>query len=141
MLGDHQQVKRVREVPTRARATDLVYAPDLDGQADPGEVVWAWVPFEEDPSKGKDRPLLVVGRDGSMLHAMMLSSQVPDYHEEQDWLELGIGAWDRSGRASYLRLDRLFELGEDDIRREGAVLEADRFTRVAIALRKRYGWR
>ncbi|MDO5501443.1 MAG: hypothetical protein Q4F67_17375, partial [Propionibacteriaceae bacterium] len=32
-----------------------LYAPDLDGDADPGEIVWGWVPFEEDHSKGKDR--------------------------------------------------------------------------------------
>ena len=35
------------------------YAPDLDGDADPGEVVWAWVPYEEDPTQVKDRPVLV----------------------------------------------------------------------------------
>ena len=33
------------------------YSPDPDGDADPGEVVWAWVPFEEDPAQGKDRPV------------------------------------------------------------------------------------
>ena len=37
------------------------YAPEANGQPDPGEVVWAWVPYEEDPSKGKDRPVLVIG--------------------------------------------------------------------------------
>ena len=33
----------------------------LDGEPDPGEVVWAWVPYEDDPAQGKDRPVLVVG--------------------------------------------------------------------------------
>ena len=28
------------------------YAPEPDGDADPGEVVWAWVPFEDDPTQG-----------------------------------------------------------------------------------------
>ena len=32
------------------------YTPEMDGDADPGEVVWAWVPYEEDPNRGKDRP-------------------------------------------------------------------------------------
>lgn len=51
-------------VPTAHRARRLVYAPDLDGRADPpGEVVWTWVVYEDDPTKGKDRPVLVVGRD------------------------------------------------------------------------------
>ena len=30
------------------------YSPSLDGDADPGEIVWTWVPFEEDHSQGKD---------------------------------------------------------------------------------------
>ena len=50
-------------VPTAHRARRLVYAPDLDGRADPGEIVWTWVVYEDDPSRGKDRPVLVVGRD------------------------------------------------------------------------------
>ena len=55
-----------------------------------------------------------------------------------DWLE--IGAWGRDGRISHLRLDRVFVLGEDDIRREGAVLDADLFARVAARLMKLHGW-
>ena len=54
-------------VPTAHRARKIVYAPDLDGRADPGEIVWTWVVYEDDPSKGKDRPVLVVGRDRSTL--------------------------------------------------------------------------
>ena len=30
-------------VPTAHRARRVVYAPDLDGRADPGEIVWTWV--------------------------------------------------------------------------------------------------
>ncbi|MUM33621.1 type II toxin-antitoxin system PemK/MazF family toxin, partial [Mycobacterium sp. CBMA361] len=30
-------------VPTAHRARRVVYSPDLDGQADPGEIVWTWV--------------------------------------------------------------------------------------------------
>ena len=33
------------------------YEPDPDGQPDPGEVVWAWVAYEDDPARGKDRPV------------------------------------------------------------------------------------
>ncbi|GAA3858023.1 hypothetical protein GCM10022243_24600 [Saccharothrix violaceirubra] len=131
----------VREVHSAARAARLEYSPDLDGLADPGEVVWAWVPYEEDPSRGKDRPLLVVGRHRRALLALMLTSRDPDPYEADDFLDLGSGAWDRGGRRSYLRLDRVFELAEDDIRREGSVLGADRFGRVAEALRGRHGWR
>ncbi|WP_054045062.1 type II toxin-antitoxin system PemK/MazF family toxin [Alloactinosynnema sp. L-07] len=131
----------VRQVPTADRPDAVAYAPDLDGAADPGEIVWAWVPYEDDPERGKDRPLLVVGRQATTLRALMLSSKSPHDRELDDWLPLGSGTWDRDGRESYLRLDRLFELGERDIRREGAILEADRFALVAAALRERFGWR
>src|SRR5215471_2772812 len=119
MLG-HGEVPRpardaVREIYTAERAATLEYSPDLDGLADPGEIVWSWVPYEEDPSQGKDRPLLVVGRHGRRLLAMMLSSRPHD--DSPDWLELGAGGWDHEHRDSYLRLDRVFALDEDDIRR------------------------
>jgi hypothetical protein len=129
----------VRSAPTGDRARSVVYAPDLDGAADPGEIVWAWVPFEEDARQGKDRPLLVVGRAGGELLGLMLSSQ----HKrdgEQGWIGIGSGAWDREGRESFVRLDRVLEVAEHGIRREGAVLSRDRFERVAEELRGRYGW-
>jgi hypothetical protein len=129
----------VREIYTAEHAATLEYSPDLDGLADPGEIVWSWVPYEEDPSQGKDRPLLVVGRHGRRLLAMMLSSRAHD--DSPDWLELGAGGWDHEQRDSYLRLDRVFALDEDDIRREGAVLEPERFARVAAALMRIHGWR
>jgi hypothetical protein len=130
-----------REVATGDAPDAVTYAPNPDGQADPGEIVWAWVPYEDDPDRGKDRPLLVVGRHEATLRALMLSSKEPHDNERDHWLTLGSGAWDRNGRVSYLRLDRLFEVHEDGIRREGSVLEASRFSVVAAALRDRYGWR
>jgi hypothetical protein len=129
----------VRSAPTGDRARRVVYAPDLDGAADPGEIVWAWVPFEEDARQGKDRPLLVVGRARGELLGLMLSSR----HKrdgEQGWIGIGSGEWDREGRESFIRLDRVLEVGEHDIRREGAILDEARFDRVADALRTRYGW-
>ncbi|MBF6303205.1 type II toxin-antitoxin system PemK/MazF family toxin, partial [Nocardia amamiensis] len=45
------------------------------------------------------------------------------------------------GRDSYIRLDRVLEVEEHGIRREGAVLDRARFDRVAGELRSRYGWR
>ena len=129
----------VRSAPTGDRARRVLYAPDPDGAADPGEIVWAWVPFEEVDGRGKDRPLLVVGRGGSDLLGLMLSSQ-HDRADDANWLSVGSGAWDRQGRESFVRLDRVLEVGEHDIRREGAVLDRDRFERVASALRTHFGW-
>ena len=128
-----------RQVPTSARGRRLEYAPRLDGDADPGEIVWTWVTYEDDPRQGKDRPVLVVGRDGRTLLGLMLSSQ----HErdgQRDWLALGIGDWDREKRPSWIRLDRILEVDKDGIRREGAVLDRARFDRVAAELRSGYGW-
>ncbi len=110
-----------------------MYAPDPDGAADPGEVVWTWVPYEEDPAVGKDRPILVVARAGDVLYGLMLSAN-PRQDGRPRWLRLGAGAWDAEQRVSHVRLDRLLELAEDGIRREGAVLRHDRFDRVAAAL-------
>jgi hypothetical protein len=129
-----------RSAPTGERARRIDYAPDLDGAADPGEVVWAWVPFEEGDGRGKDRPLLVVGRDGGDgLLALMLSSQ-HDRADDRNWVSVGSGAWDREGRESFVRLDRVLEVAEHGIRREGAVLPRERFDRVAGLLRERFGW-
>ncbi|MBN9789892.1 MULTISPECIES: type II toxin-antitoxin system PemK/MazF family toxin [unclassified Pseudonocardia] len=131
---------RVRTAPTGDRAREVAYAPEPDGAADPGEIVWTWVPYEEDASQGKDRPLLVVGRSGDELLGLMLSSQDKRAHDP-DWVGIGSGAWDREGRDSYIRLDRVLEVEEHGIRREGAVLDRARFDRVATELRSRYGWR
>lgn len=126
-------------VPTAHRARTVVYAPDLDGRADPGEIVWTWVVYEDDPSRGKDRPVLVVGRDRSTLLGLMLSSQ--DRHDgDADWIGIGRGSWDYEGRASWVRLDRVLDVPEEGIRREGAILQRETFDVVAARLRANYSW-
>ncbi|SCG65150.1 type II toxin-antitoxin system PemK/MazF family toxin [Micromonospora humi] len=133
------QVARRRQVSALQRR-ELSYAPEPDGQADPGEIVWTWVPYEDDPRQGKDRPVLVVGRQSRTLFGLMLSSQ-SDRDGQRHWLSLGPGEWDRDARPSWVRLDRVLTMREDSIRREGAVLDRPRFDRVGQALRAGYGWR
>ena len=128
-----------RPVPTAARGRHLEYAPNLDGDADPGEIVWTWVKYEDDPSQGKDRPVLVVGRNGRTLLGLMLSSK-SDRDGQPNWLGLGKGDWDREARPSWIRLDRVLEVDQDGIRREGSILDQARFDRVAAELRRGYGW-
>ena len=99
-------------VPTAQRARRLVYAPDLDGRADPGEIVWTWVVYEDDPTRGKDRPVLVVGRDRRTLLGLMLSSQ-EHHRDDPDWVGIGSGSWDYEGRASWVRLDRVLDVPEE----------------------------
>jgi hypothetical protein len=109
--------------------------------ADPGEIVWTWVPFEEDHSQGKDRPVLVIGRDGRWLLALQLTSKDHDRDAVQEaragrhWTDIGSGAWDNSGRASEVRVDRILRVDQAGVRREGAVLDERRFNQVADAVR------
>lgn len=126
-------------VPTAQRARAVDYSPDLDGKADPGEIVWTWVAYEEDASQGKDRPVLVVGRDGNTLLGLMLSSQ--DKRDgDPDWVSIGSGSWDAEGRPSWIRLDRVLDVPETGIRREGAILAKTKFDVVASRLRSDYSW-
>ncbi len=126
-------------VPTAQRARKLVYAPDLDGRADPGEIVWTWVVYEDDPTRGKDRPVLVVGRDRSTLLGLMLSSQ-EHHRNDPNWVAIGSGTWDYEMRQSWVRLDRVLDVPEEGIRREGAILERQTFEIVASRLRREYSW-
>ena len=109
--------------------------------ADPGEIVWTWVPFEEDRSRGKDRPVLVIGHDGPWLLALALTSKdhrgdaVLHPGSRSRWTDIGPGPWDRRGRPSAVRVDRVLRVDPDGIRREGAVLDKRRFTKVASAVR------
>ncbi|WP_433726177.1 type II toxin-antitoxin system PemK/MazF family toxin [Nocardia sp. CA-129566] len=126
-------------VPTGERARQIVYCPQLDGRADPGEIVWTWVPYEEDPNNGKDRPVLVVGRDRRTLLGLMLSSN-PERAYDRNWIGIGSGSWDHEGRPSWVRLDRVLDVPEDGIRREGAILARKTFDSVAHRLCAEYAW-
>jgi hypothetical protein len=125
--------------PTAHRARKLVYAPDLAGRADPGEIVWTWVTYEEDPTRGKDRPVLVVGRDHTTLLGLMMSSQERDA-ADRSWVGIGSGSWDGAERPSWVRLDRVLDVPEEGIRREGAILDRAIFDIVAARLRRDYSW-
>ncbi len=125
--------------PTAQRARKLAYAPDLDGRADPGEIVWTWVVYEDDPTRGKDRPVLVVGRDRRILLGLMLSSQ-ERHAEDPNWIGIGAGSWDDAGRQSWVRLDRVLDVPEEGIRREGAIVQRAVFEVVAARLRAEYAW-
>jgi hypothetical protein len=127
-------------LPTAQRARKVVYSPSLDGRADPGEIVWTWVVYEDDPTRGKDRPVLVVGRDRSVLLGLMVSSQ-ERHAADHDWVGIGSGPWDYEGRPSWVRLDRVLDVPEEGIRREGAILDREIFDVVAARLRAEYSWR
>ena len=124
------QVARRRQVNALQRR-ELSYAPEPDGQADPGEIVWTWVPYEEDPDLGKDRPAVVLGHavgDPRLLVALMLSSK--DHDGDARWHRIGAGSWDGGHRPSWVRVDRPLAVLPRAVRREGAALDPEQFLAV-----------
>ena len=117
------------------------YAPSLDGNPDPGEIVWTWVPYEEDFTQGKDRPVLLVGRDGAWLLGLMLTSKDRSRNgaggggdTRPQWLDIGSGPWDAQGRDSEVRLDRVLRVDPAAVRREGAIMGEALFQKVTRAM-------
>ena len=125
----------------------VLYDPIDDDDADPGEIVWTRVVFEEDYRQGKDRPVLVIGRDDPWLLALMLTSKDHDRDAAAEarhgrvWLDLGTGDWDRQHRPSEVRIDRVLRLDPARVRREGGTLDRRRFDQVAAQVRAVDGWR
>jgi hypothetical protein len=137
-VGNERLAGTLRRVPGVTS-----YSPEADGLPDPGEVVWTWVPYEDDPAQGKDRPVVVLSRttDGHLL-GLQLTSQDHDRDAEQEascgrhWMDVGTGAWDAERRPSEVRLDRLLRLPEAEVRREGAALDRTMFDAVVAAARE-----
>lgn len=133
-------VRRIRRDGPPAGDIDGIqvsYAPTRDGDPDPGEVVWTWVPYEDDPSQGKDRPAVVIGTVGELLAVVPLSSQDPsDRPDASSWVPVGSGAWDGSRRPSYADADRVLRVAASDVRREGATLDRRRFDAVVAGVRR-----
>jgi hypothetical protein len=126
--------------PRRLGRVITTYAPRTDGDADPGEIVWTWVPYEERDGRGKDRPVLVVATEaGGTVLAVQLTSQ--EHPGRPDHLPIGTGSWDSMRRPSYVMIDRVFRVHQQGMRREAAALDARRFGVVRNALIARYGWR
>jgi hypothetical protein len=128
----------------QGEAMTTSYTPEADGLPDPGEVVWAWVAYEDDPQQGKDRPVLVIGREGTDLLCLQLTSKDHDRDAEDEarhgrfWIDVGSGDWDREHRPSEVRLDRLLRLPESEVRREGAALARSVFDTVVLAAREHH---
>lgn len=126
--------------PDRIGDLRIAYAPQRDGAPDAGEIIWTWVPYEENDGRGKDRPVLVIGRQSdSRVYAVRMTSKAHD--GDRDFLSIGTGAWDSRGRESWVDVEQLYSVHERGLRREAAVLDTRRFGRVAEALSRRYGWR
>ncbi|WP_312979812.1 type II toxin-antitoxin system PemK/MazF family toxin [Corynebacterium sp.] len=124
--------------PTEDHARPVIYAPDMDGQADPGEVVWYHVlPNRE--STPELRACVVVGRNRHTLLGMLISSN-PEHAEDDNWVAIGAGLWDPRGNECWARADRIIEIPEASIQRRGVSMPERRYDRLANALRRNYGW-
>jgi hypothetical protein len=129
----------VRIDPDRITELQVAYAPQRDGAPDAGEIVWTWVPYEENDGRGKDRPVLVIGRENAeRVYAVRMTSKPHD--GDRDYLSIGTGGWDSQGRESWVDVEQLYSVHERGLRREAAVLDRRRYDRVGAALTRRYGW-
>jgi hypothetical protein len=96
--------------PYRIGLVRMSYSPQGDGAPDPGEVVWTWVPFEENDGRGKDRPVLVVAVESAGTYlAVQLTSK--DHDGEGDFVSVGAGGRDGGQRPSWVNLDRVIRDG------------------------------
>ena len=93
------------------------------------------MPFEEDPEQGKDRPVVVIGRRGHKLVGVPLTTKRSDREAQ---IAIGSGGWDPKRRPSYARIWRMLDLEQEGTRREGSVLERDRFDKVIAAVDEYY---
>ena len=137
--GQRSGTATVRIDPDRIDDLRIDFAPDRDGAPDAGEIIWTWVPYEENDGRGKDRPVLVIGRESAdRVYAVRMTSKAHD--GDRDYLSIGSGAWDSQGRESWVDVEQLYSVHESGLRREAAVLDRSLYGRVASALARRYGW-
>ena len=137
--GRERGSETIQVDPQRVRDVSVGYAPSRNALPDSGEVIWTWVPYEENDGRGKDRPVLVIGRESAQrVYAVRMTSKA--HGGDRDFLSIGSGAWDSQGRESWVDIEQLYSVHNDGMRREAAVLDQGRYGRVADALIRRYGW-
>lgn len=112
----------------RLGSVRVTYSPDYpDDGPDPGEIVWARVPFEDDPKQSKDRPVLVLGRiEGTdKLAAVQLTTQVRAGKDQ-----LPVGKLPGQDKQSAVKLNRIIQVDASNYRREGSVVSKPAFEKV-----------
>lgn len=111
------------------------YGPQPDGDPDPGEIVWTWVPYVENDGRGKDRPVLIIARiDATTTAGCYLSTKRHD-----GFVSVGTGPWDSQGRESFVSPERVLRISDEGMRREGHVLPLAAFERAVSAVGREQG--
>jgi hypothetical protein len=125
--------------PKKIGTVRMTYSPSTDGEPDPGEIVWTWVPYQENDGRGKDRPVLVVAGEpaGTVLAVQLTSKSHPG---DGAFVALGSGPWDAEGRPSWVNLERVLRVYPAGMRREATALDGPRYAKVKAALQVRYRW-
>ncbi len=126
------------KVPTTKHARATMYAPDMDGQADPGEVVWLDIRARRGGGVQR-RAVLIIGRNHHTLLTLLISAN-PEHEEHDNWIRIGSGPWDGAGHDSWVRMDKILEVPESQITRRGVAMPERRYDRITAILRNEYGW-
>ena len=133
--SERRRAARARVIPTKEISRNIFYAPDMDGQAEPGEVVWFNVPS----TPLKERAMLIVGRDRHEVLGLLISAN-ENHADEENWVAIGSGAWKPTGEPCWVRMDKTLFVAETDLRRRGALFPARLFEHIADHLRKHFDW-
>lgn len=112
------------------RAIRPSYAPKLDGEPDPGEVIWTWVPYVEQDGRGKDRPVLILAR----LDAMSWAACYLSTKHHSGFVSVGTGSWDSQGRESFLSPERVLRVTDAGMRRESTGIDRASYDRAVQAV-------
>lgn len=136
---DHESAP-IMAFPADEKARALAYAPDIDGQVEAGEIAWLWVPAYGPDKPPAERAMVVVGRANREDVLGLLISPEQCHDEEHNWLAIGPGGWNPSGETCWVRADKVIQVPEHSVRRQGVLLPEARFDRIARVLRSRFGW-
>lgn len=138
--GDEHESAPIMAFPASEKSRAIAYAPDIDGQVEAGEIAWLWVPAYGPENPPAERAMVVVGRANREDVLGLLISPEQCHDEEQNWLAIGPGGWNPSGETCWVRVDKLIQVPEHSVRRQGVLLPEARFDRIARVLRTRFGW-
>lgn len=138
-LPGHSGPTATAQVEPPARdELQISYAPDVEGEAAPGEIVRTWVPIPATVGGGYESVLLIAVDGADRLYAVRLSTV--SHIGGSRFFDIGAGAKDSHGRLAWVDVDRLYTVHRQGIRRTGFTMDRPHFIRVADELYLRHGW-
>lgn len=138
--GEDHEPAPLAAFPSDEKARAVAYAPDIDGPVEAGEIAWLWVPAYGPDRPPAERAMVVVGRANNEDVLGLLVSPEERHADDKNWLAIGPGGWNPSGETCWVRVDKVIQVPEHSVRRQGVLLPEARFDRIARVLRSRFGW-